>query len=91
MRFENNKVFIIGICGGTCSGKSTISQKVKDYYKEKGVNKINTDSYYKDHSKLSFYERSQINFDHPDSIDFELLIEHIKSLIKNKIYVAPQE
>ncbi|MDG1032578.1 MAG: uridine kinase [Flavobacteriaceae bacterium] len=89
MKFENNKVFIIGICGGTCSGKSTISQKVKDYYKEKGVNKINTDSYYKDHSKLSFYERSQINFDHPDSIDFELLIEHIKSLIKNKSIREP--
>jgi uridine kinase len=83
IKFKDNKVFIIGICGGTCSGKSTISEKLKEHYKELGVNKINTDSYYKDHSNLSFNERSQINFDHPDSIDFDLLINDLNSLIKN--------
>jgi len=56
MKSKDSKVFIIGICGGTCSGKSTISEKLKDYYKKTGVNKINTDSYYKDHSDLSFKE-----------------------------------
>jgi len=89
MKSKDSKVFIIGICGGTCSGKSTISEKLKDYYKKTGVNKINTDSYYKDHSDLSFKERSQINFDHPNSIDFELLIKHLNSLIKNNSIKEP--
>lgn len=89
IKFKDNKVFIIGICGGTCSGKSTISEKLKEHYKELGVNKINTDSYYKDHSNLSFNERSQINFDHPDSIDFDLLINDLNSLIKNKSIKEP--
>lgn len=89
MKSKDSKVFIIGICGGTCSGKSTISEKLKDYYKKTGVNKINTDSYYKDHSDLSFKERSQINFDHPNSIDFELLIKHLNNLIKNNNIKEP--
>ena len=89
MKSKDSKVFIIGICGGTCSGKSTISEKLKDYYKKTGVNKINTDSYYKDHSDLSFKERSQINFDHPNSVDFELLIKHLNNLIKNNSIKEP--
>ena len=89
MKFEDNKVIIIGICGGTCSGKSTISQKIKEFYKDKGVIKINTDSYYKDHSKLSFNKRAEINFDHPNSIDFILLIKHLNELIKNKSIKEP--
>ena len=89
MKFEDNKVIIIGICGGTCSGKSTISQKIKEFYNDKGVIKINTDSYYKDHSKLSFNKRAVINFDHPNSIDFTLLIKHLNELIKNKSIKEP--
>ena len=89
MKFEDNKVIIIGICGGTCSGKSTISQKIKEFYKDKGVIKINTDSYYKDHSKLSLNKRAVINFDHPNSIDFTLLIKHLNELIKNKSIKEP--
>jgi len=89
MKFEDNKVIIIGICGGTCSGKSTISQKIKEFYNDKGVIKINTDSYYKDHSKLSFSKRAEINFDHPNSIDFILLIKHLNELIKNKSIKEP--
>ena len=89
MRFKQNKVIIIGICGGTCSGKSTISKKLKEHYKNLGVNKINTDSYYKDHFNLSFQERSKINFDHPDSIDFELLVNDLNSLVNNKSIKEP--
>ena len=89
MRFKHNKVIIIGICGGTCSGKSTVSEKLKEHYKNLGVNKINTDSYYKDHFDLSFQERSKINFDHPDSIDFELLVNDLNSLINNKSIKEP--
>ena len=89
MRFKHNKVIIIGICGGTCSGKSTVSEKLKEHYKNLGVNKINTDSYYKDHFNLSFQERSKINFDHPDSIDFELLVNDLNSLVNNKSIKEP--
>lgn len=89
MRFKHNKVIIIGICGGTCSGKSTVSEKLKEHYKNLGVNKINTDSYYKDHFDLSFKERSKINFDHPNSIDFELLVNDLNSLVNNKSIKEP--
>ena len=77
---------LIGICGGTCSGKSTIAYKIENYFSDIGIVKISSDSYYKDRSFLNFKERSKINYDHPSSIDFELLIKNLRKLKKkNKI------
>ena len=75
---------LIGICGGTGSGKSTLADKLEAHYKNKGVVKILSDSYYKNHIHLNFEERSKINFDHPNAIDFELLLKNIKDLKKYK-------
>ena len=75
---------LIGIGGGTGSGKSTLANKIESHFKSIGVIKILSDSYYKNHSTLKFKDRSKINYDHPSSIDFELLIDNLKSLKSNK-------
>jgi uridine kinase len=80
---------IIGICGGTASGKSTLAKQIKSYFSTIGVVCIVSDSYYKDHSLLNFKERSKINFDHPDSIDFELLVKNLKKLKNNQKIKEP--
>ena len=73
-------MLIIGIAGGTGSGKTTVvSQIIEDLPKDE-VCVISQDSYYKDTSHLSYEERIKINFDHPSSIDFDLLVRHLKEL-----------
>lgn len=72
---------IIGIAGGTGSGKTTMSDKLMETFSERAI-LINQDDYYKDLSHLTPEERKKQNFDHPDSIDFELLKKHLL-LLKN--------
>lgn len=71
---------IIGICGGTGSGKTTIARAIVDSVGTKKVVLIEQDSYYRNLSDMPLDERHQANFDHPDSIDTELLVNHIKRL-----------
>ena len=73
-------MLIIGIAGGTGSGKSTVVQRIKDLLRDNSVVVIPQDSYYKDNSHLPLSERQELNFDHPESIDFELLIDHLDKL-----------
>ena len=73
-------MLIIGIAGGTGCGKTTVVNTILNELPEGEVGVISQDSYYKDTSHLSYEERVQINFDHPRSIDFELLTEHLKEL-----------
>ncbi|MBL6649050.1 MAG: uridine kinase [Flavobacteriaceae bacterium] len=80
---------LIGICGGTASGKSTLANKIKSSFSKIGVVCIVSDSYYKDHSLLNFKERSKINFDHPNSIDFDLIIKNLKKIKNNKKIKEP--
>lgn len=72
-------VIVIGIAGGTGSGKSTMINKIKSEFNEQ-ITIINHDFYYKDRSDLSFEEREKLNYDHPDAFDTHLMIEHIKRL-----------
>ena len=76
-------MLIIGIAGGTGCGKTTVVNKIIDELPEGEVGVISQDSYYKDTSHLSYEERIKINFDHPRSIDFTLLVEHLDCLKKN--------
>ena len=76
-------MILIGICGGTGSGKSTVARKIEKYFEKTGVVNMSVDSYYKNHADLNFEKRSKINFDHPDSIDFELLYNNLNSIKKN--------
>ena len=73
-------MLIIGIGGGTGSGKTSVVNQILSEFPTGEVEVISQDSYYKDTSHLSFEERCKINFDHPKSIDFELLESHLKSL-----------
>src|SRR5699024_367738 len=73
-------MYIIGIAGGTGSGKTTVVNNIVNQLKHKEVAVISQDSYYRDTGHLSFEERKKINFDHPQSIDFELLVKHLKAL-----------
>jgi uridine kinase len=70
----------IGIAGGTGSGKSTVARKIADGLPSASVEIIDHDSYYKDRSDLSEAERAKLNFDHPDALDNDLLVEHLEAL-----------
>jgi|TARA_B110000971_G_scaffold149878_1_gene153089 uridine kinase len=77
-------MLIIGIGGGTGSGKTTVVNQILSELQEGEVQVISQDSYYQDTSHLTFEDRCKINFDHPKSIDFELLESHLKSLRKGE-------
>lgn len=74
----------IGIAGGTGCGKTTVVNQILNELPEGEVGILSQDSYYKDTSHLSYDERIKINFDHPRSIDFDLLTTHLKALKNNK-------
>ena len=73
-------MLIIGIAGGTGSGKTTVVNQIINELQHDEVDVIYQDSYYKDLSHLSMEERKRNNFDHPKSIDFDLLVNHLKIL-----------
>ena len=74
-----NNIMIIGIAGGTGSGKTTLTQKIKEAFNEDVV-VLSHDYYYKSNSDLPFEERTKLNYDHPNAFDTDLLIEHLKEL-----------
>lgn len=82
-------MLIIGIAGGTGSGKTTVVKEITKRLKAEEVVVIPQDSYYKDNSHLPLEERLELNFDHPDSIDFKLLVKHIKDLRAGKAVNQP--
>lgn len=82
-------MLIIGIAGGTGCGKTTVVNQILNQLPEGEVGVISQDSYYKDTSHLSYDERVKINFDHPRSIDFELLETHLKELKKGNTIPQP--
>lgn len=82
-------MLIIGIAGGTGSGKTTVVQQIMNELPLTEVCVISQDSYYKETSALSFEDRVKINFDHPRSIDFELLAAHLKELRAGNVIEQP--
>ena len=71
---------IIGICGGTGSGKTTIARKIVEAVGKENVVLVEQDSYYRNLADMPLDERRQANFDHPDSIDSDMLVNHIRRL-----------
>ncbi len=71
---------IIGIAGGTGSGKSTVAKRIAESLGETHVAFIDMDAYYRDHRHLSLDERRRVNWDHPDAFDMELLARHLDAL-----------
>lgn len=82
-------MLIIGIAGGTGSGKTTVVNMIVDQLQHKEVAVISQDSYYRDTTHLSYDERTKINFDHPQSIDFDLLVSHLQELRKGNSIEQP--
>jgi len=82
-------MLIIGIAGGTGSGKTTVVQQIIKQLPENEVCVISQDSYYKETSHLSYEERVKINFDHPNSIDFKLLVSHLEALRNGESFEQP--
>ncbi|MAO07110.1 MAG: uridine kinase [Alteromonas sp.] len=82
-------MLIIGIAGGTGSGKTTVVDQIVSELPKEEVCIISQDSYYKDTSHLSYEERVKINFDHPQAIDFDLLVGHLKELRKGYTIEQP--
>ena len=73
-------MLVIGIAGGTGSGKTTVVKKIMEQFPEKEVAILSHDSYYYDNSGLSLEERRMKNYDYTDSIEFDLMIEHVNEL-----------
>ena len=82
-------MLIIGIAGGTGSGKTTVVNQILNELPADEVCVISQDSYYKETKELSYQERTKINFDHPKAIDFDLLVSHLKDLKKGEIIEQP--
>ncbi len=74
------EVTVIGVAGGTGSGKSTLVQRLQDAFKGDDVVTLCHDSYYKNYPNLSYEERTKLNYDHPQSFDTDMMVEHIKTL-----------
>ena len=83
-------MIIIGIAGGTGSGKTTVVNKIANQFSESEVAILSQDSYYKDNSHLTLEERRLLNFDHPDSIEFSLLNKHLEQLKKGMPIEEPE-
>ena len=82
-------MFVIGVTGGTGSGKTTVINMLKENTKNIDISFLSSDSYYKDNSNLSFGERDKLNYDEPNAMDFDLLTSHIKYLRKGKSINVP--
>ncbi|HWM86958.1 MAG TPA: uridine kinase [Kofleriaceae bacterium] len=80
---------VIGVAGGTGSGKSTVSRKLADALPPGSASVIEYDSYYRDRNELSREERAALNYDHPDSLDSELLAAHLRELRSGKPIDVP--
>ncbi|MDF2945594.1 MAG: uridine kinase [Bacillales bacterium] len=76
-----NKPVVIGITGGSGSGKTTVTQEIFDQFRDKSILIIEQDYYYKDQSHLPFEERLKTNYDHPLAFDTDLLITHVSKLL----------
>ena len=81
-------VIVIGIAGGTGSGKSTMIQKIKEEFHD-NITILSHDFYYKRHDQLTYEERTKLNYDHPDAIETDLMIEHVRQLRQWKTVERP--
>lgn len=84
------KPFIVGIAGGSGSGKSTIAEKIIEGIPSGGCTIVDYDSYYREHPELSLEERELLNYDHPDSLDHELLVTHLDALRRRETVEMPR-
>lgn len=80
---------LIGVAGGTGSGKTTVTRALRDRFGEGELTLIEQDFYYKPHDHLALEERARINYDHPDAFDTDLLIDHVSRLVHGEAIEKP--
>ena len=83
------KVTVIGVAGGTGSGKSTLVRRLQEAFSCEDVATLCHDYYYKAHPELSYEERTQLNYDHPDAFDTDMLVEHVSALKNGEVIERP--
>ena len=83
------KPLVIGICGGSGSGKTTVAERLMEAFPDKSC-LLSMDFYYRRHDELTYEERCTINYDHPDSLEIPLMIEHLKALKRGETVTVPQ-
>ena len=83
-----SKIMVIGIAGGTGSGKTTITRRLTERFAG-DVSVIHHDNYYKAHHDMPYEERTLLNYDHPDAFDTDMLIEHLKLLKQGQSVQCP--
>ncbi len=84
----SEKIYVLGVAGGSASGKTTIINKLQDYFGE-DIAVISHDAYYKAHPEMTFEERSHLNYDHPDSFESDRMAEDVRKLIKGNAIEMP--
>jgi uridine kinase len=89
LQLNYQNMLIIGIGGGTGSGKTTVVDQIVSDFPDGQVTVISQDAYYKDLSHLEMKDRVQVNFDHPNAIDFPLMCEHLKELKEGRSVLQP--
>ncbi|NWG20376.1 MAG: uridine kinase [Chloroflexi bacterium] len=89
MPVNTNRPLVIGVAGGSGSGKTTVSNAILDRVGRERIAFLPHDSYYRDLSHLPLEERARVNFDHPDAFDNALFLEHIDMLIRGETIGAP--
>lgn len=87
---ELSEPYVIGVAGGSGSGKTTVINKILEKIGEESAIILQHDWYYKHNPHLSFEERSQLNYDHPEALETTLLISHLKEIIASRPITAPQ-
>src|SRR5215208_4951522 len=72
--------FVIGVAGGSGSGKTTVVRRIRESLGDDQVSLLEHDKYYRDRGDLRFEERTALNYDHPDSLETDLLVRHVRAL-----------
>ena len=87
--FESDrKICVLGVAGGSASGKTTIIKKIQEYFGD-DIAVISHDNYYKAHDEMPFEERCKLNYDHPDSFESERMAEDVRKLLKGQTIDMP--
>ena len=73
---SNNNILVIGIAGGTGSGKSTLTKQLVNHFGDQ-ITVLKHDDYYKAHDEMTYEERTHLNYDHPNAFDTELMLQHL--------------
>jgi uridine kinase len=83
-------LFVIGVAGGSGSGKTTVVRRIVDSLGPEHVTVLDHDRYYRDRNDLRLEERAALNYDHPDALETDLLVQHVRELKSGRAVNVPQ-